>query len=517
MSRCLPIACLLTVAAAGGPAAGRTYVSGPIIGDTQWTAVGGPYVVTSSVEVTAGARLTIDPGVSVLFESGTQLEVVSGELIARSGPSNPIRFRGDNDASWRGLVFGGGARSARFDAAGTYLDGSILEYATIEGCGYTHTQRAVEISGSRPFIHECTIRDNEDGGIRADTAPGIRIAGNDIHGNAAAHYGGGIHLVDSPGAVVSGNELRSNHAADAGGGIWLSNCADSQILGNRVIENTAYDAAGLWVEKSDRADIHENLCLRNVATRRTGGVHVGYCDEVCFAGNVIYDNDGGSECGGVRVKYGTGTTFEGDAILQNRALLQGGGIEVVGAMGVVLSTDPDRPTRIQGNSSPKGIDLHVANWFDGAYDLSSPSNVDARHVNWGTTEPATINLRICDYYDEPSKAVAVWDPAAEPPLKGDVNDDGVVNIFDAFLFNVAWGGRIGGADYDLRADFNIDGMINLFDAYALTDNWGADSGSLLAAPAVPEPVSGLLMLTGVPTLLAARERRRRRPREEARQ
>jgi len=59
-----------------------------------------------------------------------------------------------------------------------------------------------------------------------------------------------------------------------------------------------------------------------------------------------------------------------------------------------------------------------------------------------------------------------------PHQSCDINLDGKVNIFDAFLFNKAWGSKIGEANYSLFADFNRDGKINIFDAFLLNQNWG---------------------------------------------
>jgi hypothetical protein len=69
-----------------------TVVGGYIYTDTTWTAAGSPYIVaTQSVTVTQGVELTVNPGVTVRFNSGLKLSV-DGTLIARGTDADPIIF-----------------------------------------------------------------------------------------------------------------------------------------------------------------------------------------------------------------------------------------------------------------------------------------------------------------------------------------------------------------------------------------------------------------------------------------
>lgn len=53
----------------------NTLVGGTITANTTWTTAGSPYEVTSQVLVYNTARLTIQPGVTVLFHTGTSLVI----------------------------------------------------------------------------------------------------------------------------------------------------------------------------------------------------------------------------------------------------------------------------------------------------------------------------------------------------------------------------------------------------------------------------------------------------------
>jgi len=59
-----------------------------------------------------------------------------------------------------------------------------------------------------------------------------------------------------------------------------------------------------------------------------------------------------------------------------------------------------------------------------------------------------------------------------PPLLGDINGDGVVNILDAILLAKAFGSRPGSPNWDPRADLNKDNVVNILDAIILALNFG---------------------------------------------
>jgi hypothetical protein len=55
-----------------------------------------------------------------------------------------------------------------------------------------------------------------------------------------------------------------------------------------------------------------------------------------------------------------------------------------------------------------------------------------------------------------------------PPLLGDVNLDGRVNVLDATLLCMAWRSKIGDLNYNPSCDFNKDGEVNIADATVLS-------------------------------------------------
>jgi Dockerin type I domain len=57
-------------------------------------------------------------------------------------------------------------------------------------------------------------------------------------------------------------------------------------------------------------------------------------------------------------------------------------------------------------------------------------------------------------------------------LSGDLNDDGIVDIFDTVLFAEAFGSVPLSSSWNARADMNNDGIIDIFDALILVTNFG---------------------------------------------
>lgn len=91
-------------------------------------------------------------------------------------------------------------------------------------------------------------------------------------------------------------------------------------------------------------------------------------------------------------------------------------------------------------------------------------------------------------------------------LPGDVNFDGLVNVFDINIISSDWNtaGPVGDANYD--------GIVNIFDLTLVGMNWThtSDASSLAeglaSANNAPEPGSIVLLVVGAATLLLARKR-----------
>lgn len=154
----------------------QTYVSGGIYTNTTWTKANSPYIVTDTVVVFPGVKLTIEPGVIVKFDQNTYLEVRNGELYAVGNSNDSIRFTSNsanqNFNDWVGIIL--------FGNAVINLDYCIIKYTTLainatEEFSYSpiKIKRSCFSNNSRCFegyndsfvlwlIDSCTFTDNLD-------------------------------------------------------------------------------------------------------------------------------------------------------------------------------------------------------------------------------------------------------------------------------------------------------------------------------------------------------------------
>jgi len=300
-----------------------TEVGGPIISDTIWIAANSPYIVVESVEVWEEVTLTIEPRVTVKFDSEKKLQV-NGELIAQGTASNSITFT-SNQASpapgdWGNIEFTSTAITTTMDAEGNYISGSILQYCVVEYAGY-EADSAVQAHSL--LIDHCTVRNNDARGIYdpgTETAPS-RITDNTVSENSATGDGGGVYTEYS---TVGDNTVSSNSAAHydvKGGGIYAKY---STVSGNTVASNTISASryrygGGIYVEYST---VSGNTVTDNTATMG-GGIYAG---DSTVSGNTVSSNSVTGYGGGI---YAYSSTVSDNTVSSNSAS-SGGGIRTLG-------------------------------------------------------------------------------------------------------------------------------------------------------------------------------------------
>src|SRR5437899_2982871 len=112
----------------------QTNVSGFINANTTWTVTGSPYIVVANALVSQGYTLTIQPGVTIKFNTNCALQI-DGELIAIGTPTNHISFTSNQPSpkagDWGKLHISEYAVDAVYDAFGYYLSGTILKYCDV--------------------------------------------------------------------------------------------------------------------------------------------------------------------------------------------------------------------------------------------------------------------------------------------------------------------------------------------------------------------------------------------------
>ncbi len=186
----------------------------------------GSYIITDDIEIMAGASLTIQPGVTMLFHQDVIFDI-NGLLIAEGTENDSIRFtRHDNNIYWGGLRFNDNAD-----------DNSILSFCTVEYSNNT----GVRCFGSSPTIAKSVISNNigqYGGGFQFDGNSSPLIVNTTIKDNIADDGAGIMSYSSSPIVINSifGNNTTNNYGS---GGAICSHNSIPLVTNSSFINNSA--------------------------------------------------------------------------------------------------------------------------------------------------------------------------------------------------------------------------------------------------------------------------------------
>ncbi len=298
------------------PAFSQTSIPGGNISG-HWTLAGSPYNIMGSVIIPTLSTLTIDPGVTVSFQTSFGLTmVVQGRLLAIGTPADSVTFTAsDTTVGFSGIKFADsyyytGNDTSKFiyckiqygKATGnTYLSGNggaLLfdnwSNAIISHCLITHCQAGL-----------VSVNGNGNGGaIFCDSSSSPVISYNTISYNSTSSqyisYGAGISCSDSSSPVISYNTISYNSSNSStyggdGGGIYCYN--SSPVISNNTISyNNGGGGGGIGCDgigASNSAMISYNTISYNYATFYGGGI---YCTNITIPSinnnNIVYNSDG---------------------------------------------------------------------------------------------------------------------------------------------------------------------------------------------------------------------------------
>jgi parallel beta-helix repeat protein len=449
---------LLSFAARGEADTG---VSGLIGSDTTWTLANSPYIVTDNVLVNSGVTLTIQPGVTIKFNSGRSFQV-DGTLIARGTNLNKISFTSNLSTpapgDWGYIFLSDSSPDAAYDQTGAYTGGSILEYTVVEYAGGVDVSNngAVRLNNTHPFINHTAIRNNAQSGLFAwgltenlkimnsvltnNVASGtggggayveggiVSFVNNTITNNSTSGMGGGIYAYGSA-TTITGNTMSSNVstviAGWGGGGISIVS-ASSTVSGNIIRNNTASDGGGIFVWDAS-GTVSENIITNNTATGYDSfGGHVPGCGGGISARslstiskNILAENaaeTGGGLCVGSGpavsaniinrntgsnspgVYFGASNSFTNNTVTENTA----------------TGITPTCTVLIAAGMHPV---LNYNNIFNNAttYELwndnpQGSASVNATNNWWGNATDAVVQAKIYDWFDNSTKGIVNYSP-----------------------------------------------------------------------------------------------------------
>ncbi|MBI3512101.1 MAG: T9SS type A sorting domain-containing protein [Bacteroidetes bacterium] len=153
------IAVLLVLTVISISISAQTNVSGGIFANTTWTLANSPYIVTGNVVLFPTYVLTIQPGVVVKFDAGTQLEIRQASLIALGTSTDSITFTSNGSvvaSAWSEVYLNGGTMNCEFTYCNFHYGNNAL-----------NDQRAT--SGDSLIIRNCIFSNNNTGFIGTGT------------------------------------------------------------------------------------------------------------------------------------------------------------------------------------------------------------------------------------------------------------------------------------------------------------------------------------------------------------
>ena len=171
-----------------------TLVSGAVTTNTSWTLAQSPYQVTADVVIQNGAVLTIEPGVKIGFDVGTNLTIGIGSLNARGTAGQPILFTSS-------LEVAGGTPNAGDWGQIRFLDGSNDLTTLIENAQIRYG-KGISIQAASPTLNYLQLNNNLGAAISIDLASSPKGIGNQATGNTL--NGVSVPAGDVSGAVTWG-------------------------------------------------------------------------------------------------------------------------------------------------------------------------------------------------------------------------------------------------------------------------------------------------------------------------
>ncbi|AKQ64706.1 Outer membrane protein A precursor [Myxococcus hansupus] len=171
---------------------GGTNLSGDITTRTL-PASGSPYLVTGDVTVPEGNRLTLEPGVRLVFTGHFKLAVL-GRITAQGTAERPIVFTAANPTTgWAGMRL-----AATSDGGADFLERCIFEYGN-------------KVGGENGAGDEGSYSENAGGALWIGSRSNVNLNNNTFRFNKAPAFGGAIMLIaPTSGGVAAGNVFHDN-------------------------------------------------------------------------------------------------------------------------------------------------------------------------------------------------------------------------------------------------------------------------------------------------------------------
>ena len=223
-------------------------VAGGLLSGT-WLPEFNPYTISGDVDIAISDQLVIQPGVELLFDSGTQLTVY-GEFIADAltDTDDPIIITSNSE--WAGIRFVG--------------------------------------SQQNNLISGCEISNANGTAISIENGSSVDIIGNKIFNNTSSSLGAAIDVASSDDVFISQNYIANNVSTNLVGGIGA--IASAIEISNNVIVNNTGTYGAFSLKNGSDALIENNTIANNLSTSGTSYLFFLFNAIPTLNNNIIIDN-----------------------------------------------------------------------------------------------------------------------------------------------------------------------------------------------------------------------------------
>jgi parallel beta-helix repeat protein len=275
--------------------------AGPITKNTVWTHEDSPYIVDGMVTVESKAKLTVEPGVEVRFNSQNDVNytdygiVVQGEMDA-TGAAFTKHPDNSYNVAWAGITFEESKKTSDVNLC-------TIEYA--ESGVHTHAGANLDL------VDNYFNQGNH--GIFVEDSSGLDLLGNEV---SQAQIG--IYIADSHDIIVEGSSVTECFDTGILVDLGVGQSYDISILNSEVKANqvTGVEFRAVYDSEISNCDISENI-VRNVLLTSKG--KFTYTHDVLLSNNYIksYESTWYFTSNGIEIYGGSDIEVVGCTILEN--------------------------------------------------------------------------------------------------------------------------------------------------------------------------------------------------------